>query len=324
MPADIATLDGKDMMAYQGETPWHKLGTKMEGTPDVPAALEAANLNWNVELKSMFYKHKEKTIKVKNRRVVIRDVDGQLLSTVGSDYEPFQNSQAFSILQPACEQFGVTIETAGALGKGDRVWMQAKLPETFEPVKGDKIEGYFLVLNGHNGWTSLSARPTPQRVVCQNTLSMALRGTKSIINLRHTSSGAEQFDQVAKLVTDLIAGMKEANTSFSALAAKKLTQDELVSYISEVLNIELGEEANPVAARRRDTIIELAATGKGVQFAPGTAWTAFNAVTEYIDHVRPAEAKNTRTIAQANQSALFGTNMKIKQRALVLANRLAA
>jgi len=327
MPAEIANVAGSEdkvMMAYQGETPWHKLGTKMEGNPDVPAALEAANLNWEVQLKSMFYRHNDKLIKVPSRRAVIRDTDGQLLSTVGSDYVPLQNSTAFGVLQPACEQFGVTIETAGALGKGDRVWMLAKLPEVFEPVKGDKVEGYFLVLTGHNGWTSYSARPTPVRVVCQNTLSMATRASKAVINLRHVASTTEQFDQVAKMVTDLVAGLKETNTSFAALAAKKLNPDELAAYISEVLNIEAGDEPNPVAARRRDTILELAATGKGVEFAPGTAWAAFNAVTEYIDHVRPAEAKNVRTIAQANQSALFGTNAKIKHRALVLANRLAA
>jgi phage/plasmid-like protein (TIGR03299 family) len=326
MPAEIANIvdNGAEatMMAYQGETPWHKLGTPMTGKPDVPAALAAAHLDWNVVLKSMYYRVGDKAIKVPSRRAVVRDTDGQLLSTVGGDYHPFQNTQAFSVLQPACEQLGVTIETAGALGKGDRVWMLAKLPEVTQPVLGDKIEQFILVLTGHNGWTGWSSRGTDVRVVCQNTLSMATRNSKAFITLRHTESAAEQFDQVAEVVTKSIASAKERAESYAKLAARQLTPDELLAYVTDALD--LGDDPNPVATRRRDKVIELAAAGKGAEFAMGSLWNAFNALTEYVDHVRPAEAKNVRTIKQANESALFGTNMKVKQRALVLANRLAA
>jgi phage/plasmid-like protein (TIGR03299 family) len=328
MPADIAETNGKPMMAYQGATPWHSIGAKMAVTADVPTALKAANLDWNVELRPMFYRHTfdgvDKRVKVPTRRAVVRDTDGVLLATVGSDYAPFQNSEAFNVLQPACEQFGVTIETAGALGKGDRVWMLAKLPTPSEPIPGDKIDGYFLVLTGHNGWTSYTARPTPVRVVCANTLAMALNGSgkQAVINMRHTTTNAERFEQVTGLVTDLMAMLKQTNESFTKLAARKMTKDETIAYISEVLGIDAN--SNPVAERRRDTIVELSQTGKGVEFAPNTAWTAFNAVTEYVDHVRPAEAKAVRTIAAANQSALFGSNAKLKARALTIARRLAA
>lgn len=328
MPADIAEVNGKPMMAYQDKMPWHRIGEQMAATADVPTALKAANLDWNVELKPLFYRHVfdgvDKRVKVKTRRAVVRDVDGALIATVGSDYVPFQNADAFNVLQPACEQFGVTIETAGALGKGDRVWMLAKLPTPTEPIPGDKIDGYFLVLTGHNGWTSYTARPTPVRVVCANTLAVALHGTanQAIINMRHTTTNAERFEQVTGLVTDLMAMLKQTNESFAKLAARKMTKDETVAYISEVLGI--NANSNPIAERRRDTIIELSQTGKGVNFAPNTAWTAFNAVTEYVDHVRPAEAKALSTIAAANQSALFGANAKLKQRALVLARKIAA
>lgn len=329
MPAEIAniTIDQQavPMMAYQGADPWHRLGERVTDPAvmsNVDRFLEAANLDWTVSLKSMFYRHGDKSIKVPQRRAVVRDTDGQLLSTVGSDYVPAQNRVAFGVLQPALDQLGVTLETAGALGKGDRVWMLAKLPQVIEPVAGDKVEQFFLILTGHNGWTSYTARGTDVRVVCANTLSMATRGSKALINLRHVKSTAEQFDQVASMVTGLMAAAKERGESFAKLAARKMTHDEIKAYISEVLN--LSDDPNPVAARRRDTIFERSQVGKGVEFAPDTAWTAFNAVTEYVDHIRPTEAKNVRTIRQANESALFGTNMKIKVRALVLAKRLAA
>jgi phage/plasmid-like protein (TIGR03299 family) len=324
MPAEIAVINGIAAVAYQGEMPWHKLGTQMEGTPDVQAALKAANLDWEVQLRSMFYRHGDKTVKVPSRRAVVRDVDGQLLSTVGSDYTPMQNSEAFAVLQPACEQFGVTIETAGALGKGDRVWMLAKMPMSIEPVPGDKVDGHLLILTGHNGWTSYSARLTPTRVVCANTLQLALND-KAFVKLRHVASAAEQLDQVAGLVTNMVATLKTTGESFSKLAARKMTMDEMTSYVNEVLNIDALEAVNPIVERRRATILELATTtGKGIEFAPFTAWTAFNAITEYVDHVRPAEAKNLKSMKDANQSALFGTNSKLKAKALVLARRLIA
>jgi phage/plasmid-like protein (TIGR03299 family) len=328
MPADIAEVNGKPMMAYQGSMPWHRIGAEMAATADVPTALKAANLDWEVLLKPLFYRHtfegQEKRVKVQTRRAVVRSTDGKLLATVGSDYLAFQNSEAFGVLQPACEQFGVTIETAGALGKGDRVWMLAKLPGSTEPIPGDRVDGYFLVVNGHNGWTSYTARPTPVRVVCANTLAMALSGSskQAVVNLHHTSSNAERFEQVGTLVTDLVAMLKQTSESFAKLAAKKMTRDETLAYISDALGIDANP--NPVAERRRDTILELSETGKGVEFAPGTLWTAFNAITEYVDHVRPAEAKAVRTIAAANQSALFGSNAKLKVRALTLARRIAA
>jgi len=324
MPAEIAIINGQAAVAYQGEMPWHKLGTAMDGRPDVDAALVAANLDWEVQLKSMFYRHGDKTIKVPSRRAVVRDIDGQLLATVGSDYTPLQNREAMQVLQPACDQFGLTIETAGALGKGDRVWMLAKMPDAIEPVKGDKVEGRLLILTGHNGWTSYSARLTPVRVVCANTLQLAL-SDKAFVKLRHVATAAEQLEQVATLVTNMVATLKETGESFQKLAARKMTADEIIIYVNDVLGIKATDSVNPVSERRRQAILELAtSTGKGIEFAPSTAWTAFNAITEYVDHIRPAEGKNVKAIKDANQSALFGTNAKLKQKALVLARRLAA
>jgi len=324
MSANIATIDNAPAIAiaYQGSTPWHALGTRMEGKPDVPAALEAAHLNWDVELKPLYFRNGDKLVKVAGRRAVVRSTDKALLSTVGGDYTPLQNSDAFGVLQTACEKFGLNIETAGALGKGDRVWMLAKMPTTIEPVAGDHIDGYVLVLTGHNGWTPHSARLTPTRVVCANTLSLAMRD-QAFVKLRHTRNEVERIDQVAHLVTDMVASLKATGETFKKLAAKRLTEVEMREYVNRVLGI--SEDPNPVAARRRDTIIELATkTGKGIEAAPGTLWAVYNGLTEYVDHVRPAEAKAIRTIKQANESAIFGANMKVKVKALELAAKIAA
>lgn len=323
MPADIAMINGKVAMAYQNEAPWHKLGKPMH-TMDVHAALKAAQLDWRVALEPMFYKKNDAFVESRLRKSVVRDIDQFELATVGNDYHVLQNSEAFSVLQPACEQFGVTIETAGALGRGDRVWMLAKLPESIEIIPGDTVEEYFLVLTGHNGWTSYTARGTDVRVVCANTLAIALSSSRAVITLKHVAGADEQLEQVADMVTKLMQAARVRARSFKELAARKLTPAELRAYVHEVLDIDDEPEMNPVMDRRRNTIIELAEKGKGAEFAPGSLWNAFNAITEYVDHVRPAEAKALKTIKQANESALFGANMRLKARALVLAKQLAA
>lgn len=326
MPADLSVnKQGDVMMAYQGDTPWHQLGTVVndpEITKSVEKFLTAANLDWEVQLKTMFYRHKQESIRVKQRRAVVRDSDGALLATVGSNFHPVQNKAAFEVLQPALDQFGVEIETAGALGKGDRVWMLAKLPEAIEPIPGDKLENYILLFNGHNGWTSYSARLTQVRVVCANTVALALRDAP-MIKLRHIESQVEQLDQIADVIAKTLEVAHKTGESFKKLATRKMTLAEMRDYVNEVLGID--DEDDSLKIRRRDKIIELAtSTGKGIEFAPETAWAAFNAVTEYIDHVRPAEGKMAKTIRQANASALFGSNAKIKVKALNIARKLAA
>lgn len=324
MAHEIAIINGKEAMAFTGDTPWHKLGTEIEEGMDVPAALTAANLDWDVKLRPLYYRQGKSLVKVPTRNVVIRDVDNEQLGVVGNDYEPVQNSEAFSILQPACEQFGVTIETAGALGIGDRVWMLAKLPESNEAVKGDRIDGYFLVTTGHNGWMSLQARPTPIRVVCANTLAVAMERGTDLVRLRHTTTEKDRLDEVARMVTTIVEQLANTSKLYGKLAARHMTPDELFLYVSQVLGIDglPKEELQPVADRRRDTIIQLAKTGKGVQYAPETAWTAYNAITEYVDHIRPLEAHSEKTIAAATQSAIFGSGAKLKNKALNIAQQL--
>ena len=324
MSANLAQTAANDvMMAYQGETPWHQSGTKVTDPKvikSVPLFLEAASLNWDVQLKPMLYRSGDKWHKVPTRRAVVRNTDGKLLATVGAGYHAFQNSEAFAVLQPALDRFGVELETAGALGAGDRVWMLAKLPRNIEPIPGDVIKNYIMIMTGHNGWTAYTSRLTQVRAVCENTINLALRDD-AFARLRHVETEVDRLTQISDIITGFLEVAKKTGESYQKLAAKKLTDDEIKLFVEKALDLDFD---NPVAARRRDRIVELSKTGKGVELAPGTAWTAFNAITEYIDHVRPAEAKAARTIKQANQSALFGTNARLKARALVLANKIAA
>jgi phage/plasmid-like protein (TIGR03299 family) len=328
MAHNIAEINGKAAMAYQNETPWHSLGTRL-ASMDVEAALKAASLDWNVRLEPMFVEGISPAIeqnyrRVPNRKAVVRDVDEEILGTVGDNYIPIQNSEAFGILNSACREFGVTIETAGALGKGERCWMLANLQGQMEVTDGDLIEPYFLVITGHDGATPTTARPTPIRVVCQNTLEIALAaGNKKVVmRLTHAKDNKKELELAEAMVRHLYEHLTEQLHGFRTLVNTKVTDELAGVYFDRVLRIDTGAVLKGVLARRRGLLDILFHEGKGAELAPGTLWTAYNAVTEYVDHVRPAETKSAKRRDKANESALFGANLVIKARALELATEM--
>jgi phage/plasmid-like protein (TIGR03299 family) len=342
---NIAVINGVAAMAYQGEMPWHRLGVPMPPRVDVAAALKAANLNWNVDPRKIYVERfEEYPVEIPNRRAVVRDIDNQVLGIVTDTYAPMQNEEAFGVLNTACEKFGVEIESAGALGIGERVWMLAKMPESIEPIPGDRVDGYFLVMTGHNGSIPLTARLTPIRVVCENTLNVAVRQDEALIRLEHIRSDVAQLKLVEELISKLVYALKVSGESFAELAAKKMSYEEVFCYVNEVVGIATEEQVNSAVYRlleiperksqrikRRDSILNLVWNGRGSDLtgarAPvgkegnyeATAWAAYNAVAEYVDHVRVAEGKSEKTRMSANKSALFGPSARMKERALALA-----
>jgi len=325
---NIAYINGEAAMAYQNEMPWHKLGTKMIEA-DVEVALKTGHLDWIVGLEPIFLAD---GARVTGRFANVRDVDRKVLGIVGKEYEPLQNAEAFGVLQDACSEFGVTIESCGALGIGAKCWMLAKLPDSVEPVPGDRVDGYFLVTTGHNGSIPFTARPTPIRVVCENTLNVAEHSTNAIITMKHIRSELATMDQVKRLINKLVKALKISGETFAQLAAKKMNRIAVTEYVNAVLGVSdeelfiqqyLGIKRETAQIKKRDKVVNLVWNGKGAELAgaknnDANAWAAYNAVTEFVDHVRTAK-KSEKAIRMSNKSALFGAGFRIKQRALQLA-----
>lgn len=176
MAHNLATINGQVAMAYQGETPWHSLGTRIDAAQarSISAALAAASLDWTVALQPVFAQVGDQMIAIDTRRAVVRDTDQAVLGVVSKWYEPIQNAAFETVFGPVMDEFGLTVEAAGALGQGERAWMLFKLPSTLEPVPGDAVNGYGLAILAHDGSACYEFRPTPIRVVCQNTLTAAV------------------------------------------------------------------------------------------------------------------------------------------------------
>lgn len=330
MAHNLSSYMGQVTMAYQGQTPWHKLGERMPGTADVETAILAAHLNWTVKVERTYLGDGRE---VDEARAVVRVEDGAILGQrLSPQYTPLQNAEAFAILADACRDYGVTIESAGALGNGALAWMLGKLPEGIEPIPGDTIAGYFLIINSHDGSHAYDAMPTPIRVVCQNTLAAAgglKTGAKGkIIHLRHTGSIKARVDEARRMVDGLFQAMKESETTFAQLAERRMTPQEVAAWIESILpGPKDGSPLPDVLKQRRRDIGALVWAGKGAALAGAddtgaTAWAAYNAVCEYLDHVRPAQSPSINGRRNANESAIFGAGWDLKSLALTKAREL--
>ncbi len=329
MAHNLATIGGRVAMAYDNETPWHQLGTRMTGITSVDDAMKSAVLDWEVRLADLFL---EGGVPVPNRKAVMRD--DAFLGIVSKQWEPIQNRKAFSVLDDACAEFGVTIESAGALGQGEKTWMLARLPQAdFAPVPGDDVRGYFLIVNGHDGATGYGARPTPIRVVCQNTLNAALgtdaRGRadgNDMISIRHTNGANAQLDAAREMIAKLIGAMKKTGETFSQLASRRMNIAEVSEYIEAVYPAEKGKISDELQARR-DAVADLVWHSPGAQLAGAdesgaTAWAVYNAVTAFVDHCKMAQAKTEAGRTRQAASAVFGSGDDRKLAALRQARKL--
>jgi phage/plasmid-like protein (TIGR03299 family) len=173
----IEIVNGKAQMAYAGDVPWHGLGTKVPAdlTPD--QMLEAAGLDWTVEKKDLTFEVGGEQIVAPGKKALVRSSDGALLDVIGDNWNPLQNSEAFEFFNDFVAAGDMEMHTAGSLEDGRRVWALAKVNDTFEVFKGDVIEQFLLFSNPHKYGQVIDVRMTPTRVVCNNTLTMALNRT---------------------------------------------------------------------------------------------------------------------------------------------------
>jgi phage/plasmid-like protein (TIGR03299 family) len=304
MPHNINSL------FYYGAKPWHKLGTEVKEAQTSATAIEAAGLNWQVQKNIL---QRADGVQV-DAFATVRSDTLDTLGVVGDVYRPLQNREAFSFFDAIVGEKAAIYHTAGALGKGETVWILAKLPGYIRVVGDDVSEKYLLLTNRHDGTGAVQVRFTPIRVVCQNTLNVALGGTEKAFKARHTGSLGLRVRSVQEYL-----GIVDAKANLFEEAAKKLATVQLTkgAWNDYIKNTGLVPEVKPGDSRsvRAYQIIEdvsrLFERGKGQDLpgARGTAWGAFNAVVEYVDYVR-----STRN-DKRSESLLFGSGAQLKQAA---------
>ena len=263
------------------QVPWHGLGTIIQEAPDSEAALKLADLDWTVKQVPVLYEGQET-----GHQFNVRESDNRVLGVVGGRYKPVQNAEAFAFTD---ELVGgdVRYETAGSLADGKRVWMLAKMPDT--RVLDDVVEPYLCLTNGHDGFSSLKVCMTPVRVVCQNTLNMALRGAKRTWTVRHSgniNAKMEEAQQTLGLAQDYMKEFAEEAEELYSIKVSPAQFKELSNTLFPITD-EMSrrkEEAQYLLQCQLKEAWDMADLGN----IKGTGWGLINAVSDTSTHRPPA------------------------------------
>lgn len=302
-----------ETMAYAGEVPWHGLGVRVNPNLTVKEMQEAAGVDWDVEKYPLFYNFDGAKRRAK-MAALVRKTDGRLLSHVTDDWEPLQNSDAFNFFAEFVDAGDMEMHTAGSLKDGRVVWVLAKLKDGFELKFGkvaDPVESYLLFANPHQFGKSINVQFTPIRVVCNNTLTMALNTvSQHMARWRHDT----KFDEAAvKTVlgltqADTARKMAEYKEQAEFLASKRFTKDTVQEYFMQVFPALTAANNNDVVSRNAKQAMAALTTQPGADMGAGTWWQPFNAVTYLTDHRLGRSANNRMYNAWYGQTRVLKAN----------------
>lgn len=284
-------------------------------------ALQKAGMDWTVSKKPALYNGQET-----GHYFVVREDKDEPLGVVGESYRPFQNRSLAALIDAT---FGESIEEkrAAMFGDGQRVFIQCKLPGGEDIGGGDDLLPYFLATSTHDGSAALSLLLTPIRVICQNTLQMAIRlghGNEDshMQNIRHTASMAIRLGAARENLAFLNARFSDFCTEAKAMRGVRMDVSglETLARNSSLLPAkgELGGKAKGILADLSQ-LFE-AGQGQNIPGVRGTVWAGLNAITEYVDHARATKGDDKDQARQA--SAYFGSGSRIKSMALDQARTL--
>lgn len=222
-----------ETMFYTREKPWHGLGTMVAEAPNSKDALRLAGLNWKV-LQEPVYTENEELIQ--GYKANVRDTDRKVLGVVTDRYKVIQNEEAFAFTDALLGE-GIRYETAGSLQEGRRVWMLARLPREFI-IGGERISPYMVFSNTHDGSGAVKTALTPIRVVCNNTLNLALRTAKRSWSMIHTGDISGKIEEAKNTLLLADEYMTALGQEFENLRKIKLSEKQVLDYIKILLPME--------------------------------------------------------------------------------------
>ena len=217
-----------ETMFYVRTKPWHGLGTEVKSAPTSADALVCAGLDWAVDQKDVYT---DGGIMIPGYKANTRGTDSSILGIVSDRYKVVQNEDAFQFTDDLLGE-GVTYETAGSLQGGRKVWMLAKMPHRYI-IAGDEITPYMVVMNSHDGSSGIKIAMTPIRVVCQNTLNLALNSAKRIWTTKHTENVMSRVHEARETLLLAETYMSELGRGIDDLAKIKLTDKKVLEFMEE-------------------------------------------------------------------------------------------
>ena len=265
-------------------TPWHGLGRVVSEAPDSETALRMAGLDWNVLQKDVYTKE---GFYIPGYKLNYRDTDFQQLGIVTDRYKVVQNMDAFRFTDELLGA-GVKYETAGALQGGRRTWILARLPEQYI-IAGDKITPYLLVMNSHDGTSSIKVCMTPVRVVCSNTLNLAVRSAKRMWQTKHTENIMDRMDDAKETLFFAHGYMSELGKAIDELNRIKLTDKKVMEYMQTFFpdTAELSDIQRKNNRKLLEDMKRRYFDAPDLKHMGKNAYRFINAVSDFATHAEP-------------------------------------
>lgn len=282
-------IEEDDFMFSVRETPWHGLGIVIQEAINSEDALRVAKLDWKVEQKPIFL---EDSNRIPGYLANIRSDTGKVLGVVTPKYQIIQNTEAFAFTDALLGE-GVKYETAGSLNNGKRIWMLAKM-DTVE-VLGDKIEPYMVFSHGHDGKNSVKVAMTPIRVVCNNTLSMAIGGARRCWSTNHMGDIQSKLIEAQRTLQLSKEYMIAFNAEANRLVDIKLTDRDVIQFINSLFPVddEMTQREKNNLYEIQDTILKVYKTTPDIKPYVGTGWGWVNAISDFVGHSSPKRSTKT-------------------------------
>lgn len=278
MPANVET------MFYTRVAPWHGLGICVQEALTSADALEQSDLNWNVIQRPIMT---SAYAPIPGYKANIRDTDERVLGVVTDRYKVVQNAEAFAFTDALLGE-GVRYETAGSLQDGRKIWLLAKLPDRYI-IEGEQIEPYLVFSNCHDGSGSIKVAMTPVRVVCQNTLNIALTTAKRVWTTVHVGEMAAKLTEAHNTLLLAEKYMGKLGAEFSRLSKIRLSDAKVMEYID--LLLPMDDQPTDLhrknIARIRDDMKSRYFDAPDLRMLPKSAYRFINAVSDFATHAKP-------------------------------------
>lgn len=314
---------------------WHGLGQIVQDYPTSAEAIKHAGLDYQVEkLPNSHVLPSGKVVVSEESFYTFRtDTEGILGDKLGRDYHIVQNSEAFSFFDAIVGGGdGILYETAGALGKGERIFITAKLPGYIRVGNGDDVtEKYIFLTTSHDGSGSITAAFTPIRIVCQNTLNASLRNMSNVVRIKHTAGVKQRLEDAHKVMGLASVMSDQLQDIFNRWAAIRVTDQEIKKLIQmalcpnrETLDLLKKGAEDEISTLFKNTVEDafayaMISDSQQMETTKGTLFGAYNAVTGYYQNVRKFKDGEAKL-----QSIVLGGSAQLKtQKAFDLCNGFA-
>lgn len=308
---------------HVGTKPWYSVGTQLtDKAPSIEEGIKLAGLDWNIELKDL---QTTDGLNIEQKAVVRTDIN-KSLGVVSSGYKVLQNTEAFNFFEPFIENNMASLDCAGSLFNGRKVFILAKINRNdmvIDEKTDDRVEKYILLSNSHDGSSAVRVGYTPIRISCSNTLSLAHNSEKSnLIRVYHRGNLVQTITELQETMNLIDQTFMTTEEKYKELAKKQINSEDLKSYVRQVFSTKKLEELY-----QNETIIpdhELKAVRQKLinhveevfEMEPAhNAWTMYNAVNHYLNHARGKNMESTYN------SLWFQSAKRLDQKALNLALR---